>query len=237
LAFFDFLTTLEHYEERARSADRMNRRHQFLVNDFADDIAGARVLDLGAHDGRWSYAFAAAGAASVVGIEARALSAARLTEFPDSTLRAKVLMRVDDVYSGLEKAIAAGERFDVVAVYGLLYHLMDHFRLFTLIKALKPTLVIVDSEFNKRPGAIITLTTERTDNPLNAAAQFAGQTNAVKGIPSKSALELMAKALDYGVQWSDWDRLAPDDRSGVRDYYPQEDRKLLRATCALRPIT
>jgi predicted RNA methylase len=38
---------------------------------FASEISGARVLDLASHDGRWSYAFAGVGAASVVGIEGR----------------------------------------------------------------------------------------------------------------------------------------------------------------------
>lgn len=235
MAFFDFLTTLPHYQNRARSTDRMNRRHRFLVQDFVDDIKGKRVLDLGAHDGRWAYAMAGAGAAKVVAIEGRAETAARFLEFPDNILRDRVEMRTDDVFTGLEKAVTAGETYDVVAVFGLLYHVMDHFRLLSLIRALGPSLIVIDSDFNKRPGPVIRLVLEKTENPLNATEQIAGQRNALKGIPSTGALEMMADALRYDLVWSDWEKLTPDDRSGVRDYYPDEARKYLRATCALRP--
>lgn len=235
LAFFDFLPRLAAYEDRGRSVDRMNRRHRFLIDAYADQIAGARVLDLGAHDGRWAYAMAGAGAETVVAIEARVAAAQGFADFPDTSLRAKVEMRIDDVFLGLEQAITAGETYDVVAVFGLLYHVMDHFRLLTLIKALDPSLVIIDSEFTKRSAPVITLVHERTDNALNAVPQFAGQQRAIKGIPSKSALEVMAMALGYTIEWADWANLPPDDRSGVRDYYLQDDRQYLRATCALRP--
>ena len=67
--FYDFLNDLTHYVEHGSSAARMNARHEFLIADFAEEIIGAKVIDLAAHDGRWCYAFAGAGAAWVVGIE------------------------------------------------------------------------------------------------------------------------------------------------------------------------
>ena len=145
-------------------------------------------------------------------------------------------MRVSDVFSGLEKAVAKGERYDVVAIFGLLYHIMDHFRLLSLVRSLGPKLIIVDSEFIKQQGALIRLVREKTDNPLNAAPQLEGQSVAIKGVPSRAAFALMAEALGYGCTWSDWGMLPVDQRGGVQDYYPTPDRNLRRGTCALRPL-
>jgi hypothetical protein len=236
LAFFDFLSDLPDYGHVPAKVQRLNKRHPFLVSQFSADILDARVLDLGAHDGRWSYAIAAAGAAQVTAIEARASVAARLDAFPDTTLKSRITMRVSDVFAGLEEAVAAGERYDVVAVFGLLYHVMDHFRLLLLVHQLQPKLIIIDSDFIKQQGALIRLVREDTDNDLNAAPQTAGQKVAVKGVPSRAALDLMAQALGYGLTWSDWGALPPEQRAGVQDYYLTPDRVLRRGTCALRPL-
>ena len=125
----------------------MNKRFDALIAPFKDDIEGARVLDLASHDGRWCYAFAGAGAASVVGIEGRQEMVDKFGDYPDAALRDKIELRVGDLFEGMEAAIKNGETYDVVGVFGILYHVMDHFRLFQLVRKLQPKLVIVDSEF------------------------------------------------------------------------------------------
>src|SRR5215470_16454669 len=50
---------------------RLNLRYEAIVGQNRDIFAGASVLDLASHDGRWSLAALAAGARSVTGIEAR----------------------------------------------------------------------------------------------------------------------------------------------------------------------
>ena len=55
---FDFLRTLPPYDENAGSIKRLHQRHKLIVEPFLPRIRGARVLDLAAHDGRWSYALA-----------------------------------------------------------------------------------------------------------------------------------------------------------------------------------
>ena len=235
LAFFDFLPELAQYDGKENQIARLNKRFAFLVAPFLTDIAGARVLDLGARDGRWAYAFAGAGAAAVTAIEARADVAAQFQAFPETPFKGCVSVRVQDVFVGLQAAIAAKEQYDVIAIYGLLYHVMDHFRLLDLVRQLHPKLIIIDSDFVKQQGAIIRLVRERTDKNLNATPQIPGQSIAVKGIPSRAALEMMAQGLCYDVTWSHWDSLPPDQRSGVSDYYLSPDRNLRRATCTLRP--
>lgn len=176
-----------------------------------------------------------AGAASVVGIEGRQEMVDKFAGYPDAALKDKIELRVGDLFDGMEAAIAAGETYDVVGVFCILYHVMDHFRLFQLVRKLQPKRVIVDSELLLRPAPIMMLITERTSNVLNAIPQYEGQERAIKAVPSFKAMEHMAAALAYDIDWIDWDARPKDDRRGVSDYYRAE--KMRRGTCYLRPAT
>jgi len=155
-------------------------------------------------------------------------------DFPDEALKSKVKLRIWDIFDGLEAAIASDETYDVVVVFGILYYLMDHFRLFLLIRKLKPKLIIVDREFMRRPASMMMLVSELTSNVLNAIPQYEGQVRAIKAIPSFKAMWRMAEALDYSCDWGDWNARAEDDRRGVSGYYRETDMQ--RGTCVLRPI-
>ena len=100
------------------------------------------------------------------------------------------------------------------------------------MRQLGPRLVIVDSEFSLARAPVIELVRERTDKPLNAVAQIAGQARAIAGRPSMTAMEAMAEALDYRVGWVDPGALVGAEE-GVRDYF--RARGMRRAVCALRP--
>lgn len=233
VGLFDFLDGLEGYEGQAQPATRMNKRHAMLIAPVADEIAGARVLDIAAHDGRWSYAFAAAGAAEVSAVEPRAALRARYDEFPGGDFKDRVTFRHLDLFEAMEADVAAGQTWDVIALFGILYHIMDHVRVMRLVHALKPRLVIVDSEFMLRPNPMIQLATERTDKDLNAYPAFPGQTRAVIGTPSKKAMEAIAASFDFTTEWIDAEALFGDDRVGVQDYFREGLRR--RAACRLRP--
>ena len=233
MGFFDFLPEIDRYAEDPGTVQRMNLRHQMILKPIETRIAAKRVLDLAAHDGRWAYAFAAAGAAEVVGIEGRRELVARFDSFPRAHLRRRVRLICDDIFDGMQRLADAGERFDVIGVLGILYHVMDHMRLFRLVRQLGPELVIVDSEFALRPGPVIVLTRERTDNELNALPQIAGQEKALIGIPSGPAMEAIADVLDYDLRWIDWGLVPEGQRGPVADYYRAEGKR--RGTCLLSP--
>ena len=231
--FFDFVESLPHYDGLNQPVARLNKRHDYIIKAFQSDITGARVLDLASHDGRWCYAFAGAGAASVLGIEARQELVEEYSLYPETDFKSKVSLRCDDLFDGMEAEIKAGQTYDVIGVLGILYHVMDHFRLFQLARKLQPKLIIVDSEFMLRDAPMIQLVRERTDNILNAAPQVEGQEIAIKGVPSFAAMEVIADALGYDTRWSDWDSLPKGQRGGVGDYF--RESKMRRATCALVP--
>lgn len=228
---FDFLSGHAHYS--MTDVHRMNTREAFIVAPFKADIAGARVLDLAAHDGRWSYALSLAGAREVLGIEGRPELVARFGDMPPGEVSERITLRVADIFDELQRLGQVGEEFDVVALYGVFYHVMDHFLLLKRIMALRPRLIIVDSEFISMDSPVMQLVRERTDNPLNALADYSGQEVTIKGIPSTGAMEAMADVLGHSCEWIDWDHLPLESRKGVGDYFRQARKR--RRTCALKP--
>lgn len=233
---FDFLQQSARYAESPLSLNRLNVRHEFIVDAFRDEIRGARVLDLAAHDGRWSYALSAAGAREVVGVEARGDLVKEFADYPDDDVRARVTLVEADVFDELPRLAAAGQTFDVVAIYGLYYHVMDHYRLLKQVHALRPRLVIIDSAFLNRPQPLIKLALEPTDDQFNSIAHAEGQTMAPIGIPSRSAVDLMASSLGYATTWSNWSAVPRRKRKGLKEYFDSDNWKS-RDTVALRPTT
>lgn len=230
--FFNFLEEFEQYDPYAVA--RMNLRYHMMVKPYAEDLKGARVLDLAAPDGRWSYALAATGAREVIGIEARAQTIAGFAQFPDETIKERVQLRTGDIYTELDKMIAEQTSFDVVACFGIFYHVMEHYGLLARIAQLNPKLVIIDGEFINANNAIIQIIREDTSGELNAIAQVQGQAKTLVGVPSRVATEQMAEVLSLSCTWADWGALPGNMRRGAQDYF-REGRKC-RRTCALRPV-
>lgn len=232
---FDFLKDIPPYSESDFTTERLNARHRLIIDPFLPQIEGARVLDIACHDGRWSYALAAAGAREVIGIEARQDLLDRFELFPETPFKANVSLRCGDLYDGLEQLVAAGETFDVVAVYGIFYHIMDHFRLLRLVSKLCPKIIIIDSEFIAADNAMVQILKEEVSNPLNATSDVDGIEHTVVGVPSRRATEFMADALAHDLMWVDQALILGDDRKGMKDYF--RDGRKVRGTCALSPVS
>ena len=192
MAYFDFLHELEDYSPDM--VTRMNRRHARIVAPFKEDLIGAQVLDLAAHDGRWSYALAEH-AERVVGVEARPDLIDRFAQYPAGPQHGRVKLVCDDIYRDLDKRLIRDETFDAVMLFGIYYHVMDHYGLLARVTQLEPELIVIDSEFMVDRNPIIQMVKERTDNPLNAIAQVPGQEVTMKGVPSTGAMERMADVL------------------------------------------
>lgn len=232
---FNFLGDIPPYDDKLTAIHRLNQRHRLLIEPFLPQLSGARVLDLACHDGRWSYALAAAGAREVVGVEARQELIDRYRHFPETDFKSRVSLTCNDLFDELERRVAARESFDVVAVFGIFYHIMDHFRLLSLVRRLTPQLIIIDSEFIVLKNAMIQVLKEEVSNPLNAITDVPDRTHTVVGVPSLRATEFMADALDHDITWIDQSLILEGDHEGMHDYF-REGRKV-RHTCALTPRT
>ena len=111
---------------------------------------------------------------------------------------------------------------------------MDHYRLLKQVQALHPRLVIIYSEFLNRPQPLIKLALEPTDDQFNSISHAEGQAMAPIGIPSRSAVDLMANSLGYTTTWSDWSAVPRRRRKGLKEYSDSDNWKS-RDTVALRP--
>src|SRR5258706_7559390 len=67
--FFNAFPRFVETSETGHVLDRLNARYLGLIHENRELIAGANVLDLASHDGRFSFAALQNGAARVVGIE------------------------------------------------------------------------------------------------------------------------------------------------------------------------
>lgn len=235
MSFFKFMAEIPRYCEDARAIQRLNKRHRLLVDPFRAELKNARVLDLGAHDGRWAYALANAGAREVIAVEARQEAIDRFADFPETPFKSRVKMVQGDLFEALEQFCADGTQFDVVVLYGIFYHIMDHMRLLQLIHRLGPGTILIDSEFSLSPGGSIVLVIEDTDKDTNATPQVAGQLRALVGIPTFGAMEKMADAIGYDLTWAETDTRIFNDKKGVQDYFRAEKKR--RAYCVLRAPT
>ena len=231
-----FAALLSSSRYRDVGIERLELRHRFIIDPNREYIAGNKVLDLACHDGRWSYAFAAAGASRVDGIEFRQHL---IDEFNQNSESSELKLRINlwqgDIFVEMEKLAATGATNDVVAVLGIFYHIMDHYRLLKLARSLHPRLMIIDSEFSTAKHPMIAIRRERTEKDLNSAAHFKGQGVAPIGLPSPSALELMADTIGYDVTWLNWDEVPADQRKPVADYFGpiRGNATLRRHTAAL----
>ncbi|MER5174097.1 class I SAM-dependent methyltransferase [Thioclava kandeliae] len=234
---FNFLQNVELYGNKRDVITRLERRYDFIIKPISASFKGAKVLDLGAHDGRWSYVFANLGAASVTAIEGRKHLVECFDKFPKTDFSNRVQFINDDVYHFLETAVSNGEQYDIVCVLGLFYHVSDHLHLLKLIKKLNPKLVIVDSDFTMSTEAEVLLLKESTLSDLNAIASYEGQNETIVGIPSFRAMEEMCDIVGFKITWHDWETVALDRRETIGDYYLKTSGKrapdIVRSSCLL----
>lgn len=225
MGFFDFLADVDAGRYDDNPVRRMNLRHERIIEPVRDRLEGARVLDLAAHDGRWSYAAAQAGAREAVGIEGRADLVADYKTFPETPWKDRASLMVGDIVAGMRGLAATGERFDVVLCLGIYYHIMNHYDVLLAIRDLGPELVVMDTTLHHGQGAAIHLASEVTDNRLNAVAQFDGQEWTPAGTPTVKAMEVMADSVGYDLStWINWPRRLTDDPC-VADYFRDRRRR------------
>ena len=194
VGFFDSYPRFFSTSATASAPDRLNQRHRALIQSNADIISGRSVLDIASHDGRWSLAAHKAGAKCVLGIEARQhlveASRANMRDYgvPQGQVefvQGDVMIELDQLESG---------RFDTVFCFGFLYHMIDHMALLRKIARLEPTSLVIDTAISTQPGSIVEVHDEAVQNESAAAVGDHGNpARALKGYPSRAALELNAE--------------------------------------------
>lgn len=207
---------------RAGSSDRLRWRYNYLFHERRDLFQGKRVLDLGSHDGRWSFCALHAGARYVLGVEARAelvrSGVANIEHYGIS--RASFDFLIGDVFEVLPAIDPRGGRglFDVGLVLGFLYHTARHFETLALVERLGCQNVIVETNVipnETRPLVLFRM--EEVDVSHNAYSRMgvtAGRT--MSGLPSIPAVEMLLHCFGYRSEVLPLPTM--DDVEGIEDF-------------------
>lgn len=234
--FFDGFPRFYETSETAAYRGRLNLRYEAIFAENRDIFAGARVIDIASHDGRWSLAALKTGAAEVVGIEARddLVAAARenLSRYAGDEGRYEFI--AGDVFDVLSRQKLEA---DVVLCLGYLYHTLRYNELLSRIRDMNPRYLVIDTQVLPQvTRRFVRLRLDRADRQRNAvvdAYSYDGRT--LVGKPSVPALELILKTFGFEIErFSDWGSLLRDNPalSGI-DAYGTGRRVTLRCVSTI----
>ncbi len=190
---------------------RLNWRHEAMIASNQGLLAGARVLDIASHDGRWSLAALEAGATEVVGIEGRPelVERARGHFEQQGIANDRYRFIAGDVFDVLADPESAdlGE-FDVVMCLGFLYHTLRYPELFSGIRRLRPRHLILDTQVHDEKAMTIFVAIDRVEVEGQAVDCPQGHNGLVlAGRPTPRALKVMLDVYDFDVvtryPWAD----------------------------------
>lgn len=196
------------------TAVRLNLRYEAIFGENRNIFAGASVLDLASHDGRWSLAALATGARSVIGIEARPelvkAATENLGEYGYGPDRARFV--TGDVHEVLN---TQDFQADVVLCLGFLYHTLRYNELMHGIGRADARYLIIDtfSPYMMGPVPNVNVITEEADEEGKAAGgAYTRGPSVLVGRPNLAAIRAMLAAYGYRVErLSDWAGLLRDN--------------------------
>jgi SAM-dependent methyltransferase len=210
-----FLETTETIPSRSR----LNARWRAIIGWNAALLAGRRVLDLGCHDGRWSFAALDADARHVIGIEARAHLVKKAAE--NFNHYGVPTGSYDFVTGDAIEALRALKpaSIDVVMCLGFFYHTLEHMRLLLEARRLGAEYIIIDTSISAAKEPIVALAFESTEDTRNAVDYgLTGNNKALVGAPSRSGLLAMLDYAGYQADFFDWQNNAVGDWTDLPDY-------------------
>jgi len=234
--FFEQFPRFYWTSSTAPTTARLNLRYEAIFGENRDIFAGASVLDLASHDGRWSLAALATGARSVIAIEARPelvkAATENLGEYGYGADRIRFV--TGDVHEVLN---TQDFEADVVLCLGFLYHTLRYNELLDGIRRTNARHLIIDtsSPYMMRPVPNVNVITEHADEQGKAAADtYTHGPSVLVGRPNLAAIRTMLGAYGYRVErLSDWAGLLRDNpRTDNCDDYANGRRITVRCVNA-----
>ena len=204
MRFFDQYPRFYETTRTLLKPNRFQQRWDMIVGRNRALFENARVLDLAAHDGRWSFAALKAGASFVEGVEARP----ELVEGARENVRHYGVDAVcnfirGDVIDYLEREDLP--RFDIVLNLGFLYHTMKHMQVIEGMARTGARAFVIDTSIAKADGALIQLMTEDADDFRNAVRDDPARSRDILvGAPTKGAVRMMLDDAGYACEEIDW---------------------------------
>lgn len=196
---------------------RLQERHKRIVEASIDAIAGKRIVDLGSNNGRWTYACLKAGARHVDAVEGRQDRVEVANRIlAEHGVRSRHRFHVADMFDWLQD-VRPGS-VDTVLCLGIFYHIMDHYRLLTLMARTGATTIIVDSGFVRSFRNSVHVQLEDPAAHSNALARYEGQKAELAGFVSLGLMIQMAWNLGFTCRPVVWTPGEIANRDAVHDY-------------------
>lgn len=201
--FFDDYPSFYHSSETAPFPNRLNNRYRVLIESNYNIIHENSVLDLGSHDGRWSFAAIKNGAKHVIGIEGRSFHVEKAKKNMKNygVPEEQYTFIVGDVHSEINK-IPTGS-IDIVFCFGFFYHTMEHIFLLDQIKRINPKYLILDTSISDHNNPIIEIREENPEIP-GAGIKLLGRDKILVGWPSKAGLDMMLTHFGFEYEYFNW---------------------------------
>lgn len=236
-AFFDQYSRFLETSNTSAIPERLNARYRAVIEANRTIIKGARVLDIGSHDGRWSFAVLQAGAAHVTGIEPRS----DLIKNALDNMRAygiegrRYAFIQDDIFNYLKKCDVD---FDVVMCLGYFYHTIKHLELVSLMTKTAAKSIILDTEVFpasrdqstihspqykdrsvQHKNFIIQILKDPVSEEMMASEdEFTRNNYTLVGRPSADTVHLVFEHFGWVVREFDWSGLLAGAGKGLQDY-------------------
>lgn len=234
--FFDDYSCFFKTSQTSPVPDRLNARHEAIIESNCEAFTGARVLDLASHDGRWSFAALKAGASHVTGIEARQhlVDNAKSNFDTYGVEKSRYSFIFGDVFDQIPS-----RSFDIVLCLGFFYHTIRHVELLDKMDRTGAKLIIIDTE-------VTPLSEERTvEGALNERAVFQNPNivqvfrdpvdreemaisdeltrdgHTLVARPSRAAMAFWAEHFGFSVSNFDWQEHFsrwPERQASMQDY-------------------
>lgn len=218
MGFFDEYPAFFGTSNTGATPNRLNKRHRAIFESDPGAFAGATILDMASHDGRWSFAAVKAGGAHVTGVEPRRhlIEEANRSFLRYGVPNSAYEFAQDDVFNYLRRT---KKKFGVMLCLGFFYHTYRHPELLALIKRLNPEYLIVDSQIVKTEGLVCGVRKDRVDAEFEAYQEestYRGMTYVA--MPSMALLKDMLSHFRFELFEVEWPALIGDDARGVEDY-------------------
>ncbi len=205
--------------ETIPSTNRLNCRYRAVIAANAKIFAGQRVLDLGSHDGRWSFAALEAGARHVTGIEARP----RLLEKANDNFsfykvdRSRYRFILGEALA--ELSLLQDNSIDIMMCLGFFYHTLGHTQILLEARRLGARYIIMDTGVTGDAEPLIRLLYEPvSDARMSVDYSGGGRSHALVGVPSRAAVTAMLDYADYEAEFFDWHDGSIVDWTDIEDY-------------------
>ena len=214
------------FYETGYQPTRLGARYEAIIQNGQPYLEGKTVVDLGAHNGRWSFAALHAGAKKVISIEGRRdMSEAEDRIFKKLGVQAdRYSLRVGD---GLEVLNRLGAACDTVLLLGIYYHVHNHLDWVKAIRGTGADNVIIDTEITPSDPAdrIVRFKFEDTENLMSTPFEsFPGFGKGIVGHPSRAFVNYSFAAYGFACKEVDWRPLLEKwGTKGMEDY--AEDRR------------